>query len=69
MRSDARGGRRSRHADTRSWSTLPARVAFGRVWVKPGTHTVWLGARSVGKSQRITLRKGGFGVVNPTVSN
>ncbi|MBK8996962.1 MAG: hypothetical protein IPM35_14610 [Myxococcales bacterium] len=53
--------------DTRSWSTLPARIAFGRVWVKPGTHTVWLGARSVGKSQRITLRKGGFGVVNLTV--
>ncbi len=53
--------------DTRSWSTLPARLAFGRVWVKPGTHTVWLGARSVGKSQRITLRKGGFGVVNLTV--
>lgn len=53
--------------DTRSWSTLPARMAFGRVWVKPGTHTVWLGARSVGKSQRITLKKGGFGVVNLTV--
>lgn len=53
--------------DTRSWSTLPARMAFGRVWVKPGTHTVWLGARSVGKSQRITLRKGGYGVVNLTV--
>lgn len=53
--------------DTRSWSTLPARIAFGRVWVKPGTHTVWLGARSIGKSQRITLRKGGFGVVNLTV--
>ncbi len=53
--------------DTRSWSTLPARMAIGRVWLKPGTHTVWLGARGVGKSQRITLRKGGWGVVNLTV--
>ncbi|MFO0571179.1 MAG: hypothetical protein U0263_36455 [Polyangiaceae bacterium] len=53
--------------DTRSWSTLPARIAMGRIWVRPGTHEVWLGARSVGKSQRITLQKGGFGVVNLTV--
>lgn len=53
--------------DTRSWSTLPARMAIGRVWLKPGTHTVWLGARGVGKSQKITLRRGGWGVVNLTV--
>ncbi|MBK7578912.1 MAG: hypothetical protein IPI67_01790 [Myxococcales bacterium] len=53
--------------DTRSWSTLPARIAFGRVWLAPGTHNVWLGARGVGKSQRITLKKGGFGAVNLTV--
>jgi len=53
--------------DTRSWSTLPARIAIGRAWVKPGTHDVWLGARSIGKSQRVTLKKGGFGVVNLTV--
>lgn len=53
--------------DTRSWSTLPARMAIGRVWLKPGTHTVWLGARGVGKSQKITLRKGGWGAVNLTV--
>ena len=53
--------------DTRSWSTLPARMAIGRVWLKPSTHTVWLGARGVGKSQKITLRKGGWGAVNLTV--
>jgi hypothetical protein len=42
-------------------------MAIGRVWLKPGTHTVWLGARGVGKSQKLTLRKGGWGAVNLTV--
>jgi tetratricopeptide (TPR) repeat protein len=53
--------------DTRSWSTLPARMAFGRVWLPPGTHSVWLGARGVGKAQKVTLKKGGYAVVNLTV--
>ncbi len=53
--------------DTRSWSTLPARMAFGRVWLPPGTHSIWLGARGVGKTQRVSLKKGGYAVVNLTV--
>jgi len=53
--------------DTRSWSTLPARIAFGRLRLRPGVYTVLLGARSVRKAQRVTLRPGGFGVVNLTV--
>jgi uncharacterized protein len=53
--------------DTRGWNTLPARIAFGRMRLRPGTHTVLLGARSVRKSQRVALRPGGFAVVNLTV--
>ena len=53
--------------DTRSWSTLPARMAFGRVWLPPGTHSIWLGARGVGKTQRVSLKKGGYAVINLTV--
>ncbi|MCA9666239.1 MAG: hypothetical protein KC503_11650 [Myxococcales bacterium] len=29
-------------ADKRAWTTLPARIDVGRIWVKPGTHTVLL---------------------------
>jgi hypothetical protein len=53
--------------DTRSWATLPARMAFGRVILPPGTHTVQLGARGATAQQRVTLRAGGFAVVNLTV--
>ncbi len=53
--------------DTRCWATLPARIAFGRVWVKPGKHVVILGARSIRKRQALTLRPGDFQVVNFTV--
>jgi hypothetical protein len=53
--------------DTRGWNTLPARIAFGRMRLQPGTYNVLLGARSVRKSQRVTLRPGGFAVVNLTV--
>jgi uncharacterized protein len=52
--------------DTRGWNTLPARIAFGRLRLQPGTYNVLLGARSVRKSQRVTLRPGGFAVVNLT---
>ena len=53
--------------DTRGWNTLPARIAFGRLRLRPGTYTVLLGARSIRKSQRVALRPGGFGVVSLTV--
>jgi uncharacterized protein len=53
--------------DTRGWNTLPARIAFGRMRLRPGTYTVLLGARSVRKNQRVVLRPGGFSVVNLTV--
>lgn len=29
-------------ADKRAWTTLPARIDVGRIWVKPGTHTILL---------------------------
>ncbi len=53
--------------DTRSWATLPARIAFGRVELPPGTHTVVLEARGVQKSQKIKIKAGGWAVVNLTV--
>lgn len=53
--------------DTRSWATLPARIAFGRVRLDPGRHTIRLRARGVEKKQIIDLRENGFAVVPLTV--
>ncbi len=53
--------------DTRSWGTLPARIAFGRMRVPPGQHTVQLSARGTVKRQTLKLEKNGFAVVNLTV--
>lgn len=53
--------------DTRSWSTLPARIAIGRVRVKAGAHTVNVVSRGVGKRQTVTVPPRGFAVVNLTV--
>jgi hypothetical protein len=53
--------------DTRSWVTLPARVAIGRVRVKPGTHYVDLEARGVKKRQTLTVGPHGWAVVNLTI--
>ena len=53
--------------DTRSWSTLPARMAFARVMLPPGTRTVQLGARGARTEKKVTLKPGGFAVVNLTV--
>ncbi len=53
--------------DTRSWATLPARIAFGRVWVKSGRHQILLGARSIEKRGEVDVPAGGFSVVNLTV--
>jgi uncharacterized protein len=49
--------------DTRSWSTLPARVAIGRVRVKPGTHKVRLWARGHLRSFDVDVPAGGWAVV------
>jgi hypothetical protein len=53
--------------DTRSWSTLPARIAFGRIRVAPGRHVVRLRVRGLEKRQVIDVPKGGFAVVPLTV--
>lgn len=53
--------------DTRSWATLPARIAIGRVRVKPGTHYLDLEARGVKKRQTVTVGPRGWAVVNLTI--
>jgi len=55
--------------DTRNWSTLPARIAFGRVRVRPGTHVVSLTAAGGRKRQSVTVAPGGWAVVNLTALN
>jgi hypothetical protein len=53
--------------DTRSWATLPARIAFGRVRLPPGRHTIRVRARGVEKRQVIDLSARGFAVIPLTV--
>lgn len=53
--------------DTRSWATLPARIAIGRVRVKPGTHYLDLETRGVKKRQTVTVGPRGWAVVNLTI--
>lgn len=53
--------------DTRSWSTLPARIAFGRVRLAPGRHTIRLRVGGVEKTQTIDLPAKGFAVIPLTV--
>jgi hypothetical protein len=55
--------------DTRSWATLPARIAIGRVRVRPGVHVVQVEASGVQKKQTVTVTPGGWAVVNLTVLN
>lgn len=50
--------------DTRSWETLPARVAIARVRVAAGQHTIHLDARGVRRDATITVDKGGWSVVS-----
>ncbi len=50
--------------DTRSWETLPARVAIARVRVPAGRHTVHLDARGVRRDATIDVEKGGWSVVS-----
>jgi len=50
--------------DTRSWETLPARVAIGRVRVSAGKHTVVAAARGVTRTQPTHIDAGGSAVVS-----
>jgi len=55
--------------DTRSWATLPARIAFGRLRVHPGVHEIQLASGGWHKTQRVTIKPGGWAVVNLTALN
>jgi tetratricopeptide (TPR) repeat protein len=50
--------------DTRSWETLPARIAIARVRVPAGKHTVHLEARGVSRVQPIDVPANGLRVVS-----
>jgi len=50
--------------DTRSWETLPARVAVARVRLPAGRHQVSIDARGWHRSQEIVVEKGGWSVVS-----
>jgi hypothetical protein len=53
--------------DTRSWSTLPARIAFGRQQLPAGPHTVSLAVAGVQKRQIVNVQKHGWTVIVLTV--
>lgn len=53
--------------DTRSWSTLPARIALGRIKVPAGTHVIELKARGKTLRKQIEIAKGGWAALNLTV--
>ena len=50
--------------DTRSWETLPARVAVARVRVPAGRHHVSLDVRGYKRSQEIVVKKGDWQVIS-----
>jgi tetratricopeptide (TPR) repeat protein len=50
--------------DTRSWETLPARVAIARVRVPAGKHSVRLDARGITRTTDIDIDKGGWALVS-----
>lgn len=50
--------------DTRSWETLPARVAVARVRLPAGRHRVVLDVRGWQRTQEIVVDKGGWQVVS-----
>lgn len=53
--------------DTRSWSTLPARMAIGRFTVPPGAHWIDLEARGRRERYKINVKPGDWAVLNLTV--
>ncbi len=50
--------------DTRSWETLPARVAIARVRVPAGKHAVFIDARGVQRRSEVDVEAGGWAVVS-----
>jgi hypothetical protein len=52
--------------DTRSWATLPGRVALARLRVPAGRHSIKLSAQGITSEHTIDVRAGGFSVVNLT---
>jgi hypothetical protein len=53
--------------DTRSWSTLPARIAIGRVRVPAGPHVVDVAVSGEHRQAALNLKPGGWAVLNLTV--
>ena len=53
--------------DTRSWETLPARVAIGRIRVRPGQHQVMIFSRSERRTRTLNLPPNGWGFAGLTV--
>ena len=50
--------------DTRSWETLPARIAVARVRLPAGRHRVVIDARGWARTQEIAVEKGSWQVVS-----
>jgi hypothetical protein len=50
--------------DTRSWETLPARVAVARVRLPPGRHRIVIDARGWQRTQDVVVEKNGWQVVS-----
>ena len=50
--------------DTRSWETLPARVAVARMRLPPGRHTVVIDARGWKRTQDVVVEKNSWQVVS-----
>lgn len=52
--------------DTRSWATLPARIAISRLRLPAGKHTVRMMVQGVLREETVDIPKSGFAVVNLT---
>lgn len=50
--------------DTRSWETLPARVAVARVRLPVGRHRITIRARGYERKQDLVVDKDGWSVVS-----
>jgi hypothetical protein len=53
--------------DTRSWETLPARVAIGRIRVRPGQHRATISSRGEQRTRTVTVTANGWGFAGLTV--
>lgn len=53
--------------DTRSWSTLPGRVALARLTLPPGQHTFELAAQGKKRAATVNLEPGGWAALTLTV--